>query len=320
MLSWVDDERFTVDDTSFTSSYGMTSTSSSFFIRKHRALVEDLVRLLEPFDRPTVLELGIAAGGSTALLALLAAPRKLVAVELARQPVVALEEFIEAHGLGDVVRTHYGIDQADRERLTTILADELGGTPLDLVIDDASHRLVPSRASFEVIFPHVRTGGLYLIEDWNWQEKLLSPALGRAQQARWLDQIGRAVDEDDEARATFEQSLREALADPSSANHEAVRDRLSQAARGQPAPAPTEDELISMYPELRAEGEAPLLTFILELVLARAAGMDGSSAIAEVTLGPWWTIVKRGPEPLAPGAFRISDVYADANDLLTEKN
>src|SRR5207237_7250205 len=40
--------------------------------------------------------------------------------------------------------------------------------PLDLVIDDASHQYEPTRSSFETLFPLLRTGGLYIIEDWAW--------------------------------------------------------------------------------------------------------------------------------------------------------
>ncbi len=40
--------------------------------------------------------------------------------------------------------------------------------PIDVVIDDASHLYEPTRASFETLFPLLRPGGLYLIEDWQW--------------------------------------------------------------------------------------------------------------------------------------------------------
>ena len=40
--------------------------------------------------------------------------------------------------------------------------------PLDLVVDDASHLYGPTKASFEILFPLLRPGGLYLIEDWAW--------------------------------------------------------------------------------------------------------------------------------------------------------
>jgi hypothetical protein len=38
---------------------------------------------------------------------------------------------------------------------------------LDLVIDDASHLLGPTRSSFNVLFPLLRPGGVYVIEDWS---------------------------------------------------------------------------------------------------------------------------------------------------------
>jgi hypothetical protein len=68
--------------------------------------------------------------------------------------------------LEDTVRTYWGVDQADREQLTAIVDREFGDEPLDLVIDDASHLYAPTKASFEVLFPRLRPGGLYIIEDW----------------------------------------------------------------------------------------------------------------------------------------------------------
>jgi SAM-dependent methyltransferase len=40
--------------------------------------------------------------------------------------------------------------------------------PLDLVFDDASHFYRFSKVSFETLFPLLRPGGLYVIEDWSW--------------------------------------------------------------------------------------------------------------------------------------------------------
>lgn len=37
--------------------------------------------------------------------------------------------------------------------------------PFDIVIDDGSHRPIDQRASFEVLWPHVRPRGYYVIED-----------------------------------------------------------------------------------------------------------------------------------------------------------
>ena len=49
-----------------------------------------------------------------------------------------------------------------------IVQHEFCGSPLDLVIDDASHLYEPTKASFETLFPMLRPGGIYIIEDWGW--------------------------------------------------------------------------------------------------------------------------------------------------------
>lgn len=48
---------------------------------------------------------------------------------------------------------------------------------LDLVIDDASHRVDLTRASFNVLFPYVRPGGVFIIEDWGWAHTTYSARL-----------------------------------------------------------------------------------------------------------------------------------------------
>ena len=46
------------------------------------------------------------------------------------------------------------------------------------MIDDASHLLAPTRASFEALFPSLREDGLFVIEDWNYQH-LVSDAVAQ---------------------------------------------------------------------------------------------------------------------------------------------
>jgi demethylmacrocin O-methyltransferase len=53
-------------------------------------------------------------------------------------------------------------DQSDPEALAA-LAREHG--PFDIVIDDGSHENEHVRISFDALFPHLRSGGLYVIED-----------------------------------------------------------------------------------------------------------------------------------------------------------
>jgi predicted O-methyltransferase YrrM len=160
-------ESVSIGGVEFVSDYRPESTAERFFIIKPLTFVERFVEVAERFKGGNLFELGIAEGGSTALLAIVAEPKKLVAVDLESQPLDALDEFIEARGLGSSVRPYYGVDQSDRPRLTELIDLEFGGGPLDLVIDDCSHELAPTLASFEALFPRLRPGGVYAIEDWN---------------------------------------------------------------------------------------------------------------------------------------------------------
>src|SRR5206468_436831 len=109
---------------------------------------------------------GVADPASTALLALLAGPQKLVACEIEPDGVPALSGFIAGRKLHEVVRPFFGVDQADRQLVAAIVDGEIAPGSIDLVIDDASHLYEPSLATFEVLLPRLRCGGTYLIEDW----------------------------------------------------------------------------------------------------------------------------------------------------------
>lgn len=165
-LPILDGDVFELDGTSFCFDYFHPSTAERLCIRKPVSLIEAYSHLIDQCRPATIVELGIDAGGSTAFLALLATPRKLVALELNPEPVPGLAAFIDQRGLADRVRPFYGVDQADRSRLAEIVEREFTSEPIDLVIDDASHLLDETRASFETLFPRMRSGGLYVIEDW----------------------------------------------------------------------------------------------------------------------------------------------------------
>ena len=177
---WTSDDEFTVRGTDFVVvEFGLRrkprlgrSASNRLAIYKSREQVEAYVDLVTAHHPSRIVELGIKAGGSAALLAQLVQPSKLVAVDITPEAVTNLECFVDAHRLRDRVRPHYGVDQADRGRLASIVAKEFEGEPIDLVIDDASHLLELTRASFEVLFPRLRTDGLFVIEDWAWEHAI----------------------------------------------------------------------------------------------------------------------------------------------------
>ncbi len=169
-ISWIDDENFTIGHTAFRSAIfdRFTSTPEQFCVVKTRSLVERYIDLLTGLAPKRIMELGIAKGGSTAMLAALLRPEKLVAVDIIADRVQALDAFIEAEGLAGRVEAHYSVDQADRHQLGAIVDAAFGDEPLDLVLDDASHDFEMTRITFDLLFPRLRPGGVFVIEDWAW--------------------------------------------------------------------------------------------------------------------------------------------------------
>jgi predicted O-methyltransferase YrrM len=171
-LTWTSEHHFTVDGVAYRVAdlypgEGADAQPGEMVILKPRDVIERHEALVTA-DRPrTILELGIFAGGSTALLAQIAQPDRLVALDHTPTACRPLERFIADHDLSDRVRTFYGIDQADADQLDRVVAEGFDG-PIDLVIDDASHLEAQTRASFNRLFPRIRPGGAYVIEDWSW--------------------------------------------------------------------------------------------------------------------------------------------------------
>ncbi len=120
------------------------------------------------FRPERVMELGTFDGGSTAFWYELFGPQKHVALDIeGRTDTSYFRRYVESRGLDGRIKTYWKTDQTDKVRLRTIVETEFDG-PLDLVIDDASHFYRQTRASFEALFPLLRPGGLYIIEDWAW--------------------------------------------------------------------------------------------------------------------------------------------------------
>jgi predicted O-methyltransferase YrrM len=139
------------------------STPNHFILPKTPEMVAAYTELGQKTSIQNIVDLGIFKGGSAVLFHLLYRPRKLLAVDITTKRVAALDAYIQEHGAAESLIPCYGYDQADGPRLQSLVED-----PLDLVVDDASHALAATRASFNALFPYVRPGGFYVIEDWGW--------------------------------------------------------------------------------------------------------------------------------------------------------
>jgi hypothetical protein len=170
-VEWRDEATLMVDGVAFISraSDRFPSEPDRFCVVKRPDLVRRYVELLTDLRPGRIVELGIYQGGSTALLAMLTQPLSMVAVELTPDRVAALDRLLEARQLSDKVQLAYGTSQDDAAAIMAALEDAGVSAPvLDLVVDDASHLVAQTRASFEILFPYVRPGGKYVIEDWSW--------------------------------------------------------------------------------------------------------------------------------------------------------
>lgn len=135
-------------------------------LRKPRRFVARYRDMAPQMQGCNMVEVGIDQGGSTSFFAKLFRPRALLALELSDAPLPGLTTFLREHDPQGRVKVQLGVDQADPVAVPRLVDELFGEQPLDIVVDDASHLLEPTTATFEMLFPRLRPGGVYVIEDW----------------------------------------------------------------------------------------------------------------------------------------------------------
>ncbi|WP_063709781.1 class I SAM-dependent methyltransferase [Bradyrhizobium liaoningense] len=169
MLNWIDDSCFEIDGYRITLDWQhggspRHSSDRDFIMMKGRDFLDHYTTLVNR-NIEKVLEVGIYQGGSVIFLDKLLRPKKLSAVELSPNKIPALEKYAsESEGR---VNIYHGTSQDDAEKLKEIIDRDFNGQ-IDLVVDDASHWYEYTKATFKTVFPHLKPGGYYFIEDWNW--------------------------------------------------------------------------------------------------------------------------------------------------------
>jgi cephalosporin hydroxylase len=142
------------------------TTLDEIVILKPRTLMQQYAGLgIEPVRR--ILEVGVFEGGSALLLADMFPEAKIVGIDR-REGDPSIQKHIETMGYADRVKLHFDVSQEDRKRVSAIIDQEFGREPIDLVIDDASHLYSCTTACFDIVWPRVRAGGCYVVEDWGW--------------------------------------------------------------------------------------------------------------------------------------------------------
>lgn len=169
-ITWLNDRECTVGGVRFYCSlddYSRQTDSERLILLKDRNVLENYASVFAAAPPKNILEFGIFQGGSPALFSLWFDVEKFVGIDLS-PPVPAFDEFCRTHAVGSKIRAYYGVSQTDHSRIREVVRTEFGDTPLDVVIDDASHLYETTRRAFEIAFPLLRPGGTYVIEDWGW--------------------------------------------------------------------------------------------------------------------------------------------------------
>lgn len=142
-----------------------------FMFYKTKRLVDEYERFYsgkQISHYKNILELGMWDGGSIVFWNEFFKPKKIVGVDIQQiEDSKYLMRYKQNRDYESSVKTYWGVDQTDSKRLREIIKLEFDA-PVDLVIDDASHQYEATKHSFETIFPFIRHGGFYIIEDWAW--------------------------------------------------------------------------------------------------------------------------------------------------------
>lgn len=176
-VRWLDGNRVEVDGFTFLVTddrrlYSSTaSTPEQFLLVKSTVYLKGCVDKFAALAPGNVVEIGVYQGGSAAFWNLVLRPRKHLVFDLYDRDVEVLADFAAGPASSDGFQVRFGVDQADDRALSAVVAETFGDEPLDLVIDDGSHAYAETRAAFEVLFPRLRHGGVYVIEDWAWAHR-----------------------------------------------------------------------------------------------------------------------------------------------------
>jgi Methyltransferase domain len=143
------------------------SNDRVILLLKKKSVLDRLHRVVRSIVPKFMIELGIYDGGSTIHWQDRFQLQRLVAFDI-NPDAPHLTRYLERHGLGNTVRTHFGVSQDDGVALRAALGQNVDMPFVDLIVDDASHQYAETRAAVEILLPYLRTGGAYIIEDWAW--------------------------------------------------------------------------------------------------------------------------------------------------------
>ena len=115
---------------------------------------ETYERFFLPMKRSArkIAEIGIGEGASLKMFA-----------DYFPQAVIYGLDILDASHLNSGRIKTFIADQSDRKQLAAFI--HVNGSDFDLILDDGGHAMQQQQVSFAFLFPYVRPGGYYIIED-----------------------------------------------------------------------------------------------------------------------------------------------------------
>lgn len=125
---------------------------------KHDSYYEVYEKLFESKrnDNLNILEIGVDYGESSKTFSTYFKNSKLVGIDINLREI-DFKEFSNFE--------YIKCEQTDKTGIEKIISEKLNNQ-IDIVIEDASHIGHLSKLTFDIIFPYVKSGGFYIIEDW----------------------------------------------------------------------------------------------------------------------------------------------------------
>jgi cephalosporin hydroxylase len=128
-----------------------------------------------------IVEIGMWDGGSLAFWNEVFDPEKIIGIDIKESGVNEyFQNYLQkVNSKSQKVKPYWGTDQADNQQLIKIVEENFENK-IDIIFDDGSHMYAQTLATFNTLFPQLKTGGIYIIEDWAWShwkgfENILPP-------------------------------------------------------------------------------------------------------------------------------------------------
>ena len=169
-LEWLGSDSFRIGALQFhcsIASHDSRTVVGRIVLLKPKAFIHTYIELLERLQAKNVLEFGIWQGGSALFMAAMGKLDRLVGIDI-EEPLPDLEKILASNPVGRSIGLHFRTSQDDTKAVRSIVEREFGSTPLDMIVDDASHFYAETRASLEATCGYLRPDGMYIIEDWGW--------------------------------------------------------------------------------------------------------------------------------------------------------